>query len=298
MKNDIYSQIESNKIKTYLIMGLFIVLITGVIYLISSFYLPSESVWFITPLMFVGSSISAFMSYWYSDKVTLALVGAKEAQGSSFTLYNNLVANLSIAAGMAAPKTYYMVDNSPNAFATGRDPNHAAICVTTGLLEILDKAELEGVLAHEISHIKNFDIRLMAVVSILVGLLITIIDYSLRFGGLRGSDKDSDRRTNGVMFVILFVFMLLTPVLTQLIKFAISRNREYLADASGAYLTRYPKGLADALVKISGYKSPVKSATQGNAHMFFANPLKSKSFASLFDTHPPAEERIARLLRM
>ena len=298
MKNDIYSQIQSNKWKTIYVMTGFTVLITFVIYFISSYFLPSESVWFITPVMFLTSGISAFLSYWYSDKLTLLGVGAKEATGPSFVELNHIVENLSIAAGIPKPPVYYMVDNSPNAFATGRDPNHAAICVTTGIIELLDRSELEGVIAHEISHIKNFDIRLMAVVSILIGVVISLIDYSFRFGMFKGTSREDDRRSNGLLAIVSLILIILAPIMAQLLKLAISRNREYLADASGAYLTRYPKGLADALVKISEYKQPVKAATDGNAHMFFDNPLKGKGLTNLFSTHPPAEERIKRLLAM
>lgn len=298
MKSDIYSQIDSNKTKTFVIMGLFIIFITFIIYVISSFYLPSESVWFITPVVFVFSSLSSFFSFWYSDKITLSLVGAKKANGPSFVLYNNIVENIAIAAGIPKPNTYYMVDNAPNAFATGRGPNHAAICVTSGLLENLNKAELEGVIAHEIAHIKNYDIRLMAVVSILVGFLATLIDSIFRFNIFGRSGNDDKKSTNGILALLFIVLLVITPIIAELIKLAISRNREYLADATGAYLTRYPKGLSDALVKISSYKGSVKKATTGNAHMFFANPLKNKGLINMFSTHPPVEERIKRLQSM
>lgn len=292
-----YSQIDSNKNKTFLIMGFFVVFVTFIVYIISYYFLPSESVWFITPVIFLFSSVSSFLSFWYSDKITLALVGAKKAVGPSFVLYNQLVNNISIVAGIIPPATYYMVDNAPNAFATGRGPNKSAICVTTGLLEQLNKAELEGVIAHEIAHIKNYDIRLMAVVSILIGFLATLIDSVFRFN-IFGGDRGDKKGGNGILMLVFMLFLIISPILAELIKLAISRNREYLADATGAYFTRYPKGLADALVKIYSYKGSVKKATTGNAHMFFANPLKNKKVANFFSTHPPAEERISRLLNM
>lgn len=297
---EIYQAISANKTKTWVIMFLFVVLLTTVVYVFSKalgYGLPMVGL----ALIFAGAT--SFGSYYYSDKLVLATTGAKQIEKKDNPELFRVVENLSIGEGIPMPKVYIMNDPSPNAFATGRDPNHAVVCATTGLLEKLNKIELEGVIAHELSHIKNYDTRLMGIVAILVGFVAIAANFFMRslwFGG--------DRRDRGggniqlIFLVIGIIFAILTPIVATLIQLAVSRKREYLADASGALLTRYPDGLADALVKISSDKRPLRSANNANAHIFIINPFKGKDakawFSSLFDTHPPITERIKILRSM
>jgi len=246
----------------------------------------------------VIAGITSFGSYYVSDSLVLATTGAKQvSQDQSPELYKT-VENLSIGSGLSMPKVYLIDDPSPNAFATGRDPKHASIAVTTGLLQKLSKTELEGVIAHELSHIKNFDTRLMAVTAILVGFVAILGDIFMR--SLWFSGKGRSNKAGGIFAVIGIVFVLLSPIVASLIQLAISRKREFLADASGVLLTRYPEGLASALEKIARDPLPLRTASNATAHLFIENPFKNKSsgawFSSLFNTHPPAEERI-KLLR-
>lgn len=243
---------------------------------------------------------SSVGSYFYSDKLILATTGAQKIRKEDNPDLYNIVENLTIAAGLPMPDIYIVNDPSPNAFATGRDPNHAVVAVTTGLLERLKKVELEGVIAHELSHIRNYDIRLMAIVAILVGFVAILADLFMRSFWFRDPDKNENNRSSGIFLFLGILFAILSPVIATLIQLAISRKREFLADASGALLTRYPDGLADALEKIAAYPIPTRSATLATAHLFFSNPFKEKKatswLASLFNTHPPIEERI-KILR-
>ena len=239
-----------------------------------------------------------FFSYWFSDKIVIKLAGAKEAKREEyFDLYTS-VENLSITAGLPMPKVYVVVDDAPNAFATGRDKNHAVVCATTGLLKILDKTELEGVIAHELSHIGNKDMLLSTVVVVLVGFITILADVftrSLFFGGHRSNDN----KGNGVLMIIGIVLSILAPIFAMLIQLAISRKREFLADASGALLTRYPEGLANALRKISEYSKPMSRQSGAIAHLYIANPKGvgiGKKIGGLFATHPPVQERIKALI--
>ena len=239
-------------------------------------------------------------SYYYSDKIVLATSGAKPIEKKGNPQLFRIVENLTIAAGLPMPKIYIIVDPAPNVFPTGRYPNNAAVAATTGILEKLNKAELEGVIAHELSHVKNFDIRLMAIVAVLVGFVAILADIFMRsmwHGGMGGRDN---RRAQGIFIVLGIIFAILSPIIATLIQLAVSRKREFLADASGVLLTRYPEGLASALEKIASYPNPMKNATNATAHLFIENPFKKKSsthwFTSLFNTHPPVEERI-RILR-
>lgn len=296
----VYSAISANRWKTWLIMGLFITLITTAVYVFS------KAVGYGLP--FVGfalilSGIFSFISYYYSDQMILGLSNAKQIKKDDNPTLFNTVENLCIGAGIPMPRIYIMQDPSPNAFATGRDPKHAAVCVTTGILEKLDKIELEGVIAHELSHIKNYDIRLMSIVAILVGFIAILADFFMRslwFGERRDNDREGSSNTQTLFLLFGIVLALLTPIIATLIQLAVSRKREYLADASGVLITRYPEGLASALEKISKDPVPVRSANNATAHLFISNPFKKKSsrqwFASLFNTHPPIEERI-RILR-
>jgi len=244
-------------------------------------------------------------SYWYSDKIVIKMSGAKPViKKESPTLYN-LVENLTISTGLPMPKLYIIQDPAPNAFATGRDPDHAAVAVTSGLLERLEKSELEGVLAHELSHVKNRDILVSTIAVTLVGFIAILSDMFLRhmfwFGG--GSrERNGDGRLQLIFMIAGIVLAILAPIAASLIQLAISRKREFLADASGALMTRYPDGLASALKKISDYPGELKKASHATAHMYIANPLREKGFKAkmgrLFMTHPPVEERVKALSEM
>lgn len=250
-------------------------------------------------LAFIFSSVSSVSSYYFSDKMVLAIAGAKKVAREDSPLVYGILDNLSIGAGLKkVPDLYIIEDTATNAFATGRDPEHAVVAVTTGLLQKLNKREIEGVLAHEISHITNYDIRLMAITAILVGSITLIVNFILQ-----GSfNSDNDRKVPPFVILIGVVLAILSPIIAELIKLAISRNREYLADASGALLTRDPEGLASALEKIAHDHEPLEVANEATAHMYISNPLKKGKnadiFANLFNTHPPVEERIKRLRGM
>jgi len=295
----LYSHISANKWKTWITMFLFIVFIATIAYVYDR---ATGSGFSFFGLALIFSGIASFGSYYYSDKMILAMSGAKQIKKSDSPQLFNTVENLCIGAGLPMPKIYIINDSAPNAFATGRDPKHAVICVTTGILEKLNKSELEGVLAHELSHIQNYDIRLMAVVSILVGVVALLADFftrSLWFGDRKDRDGNS---IQGLFLIIGIVLAILSPIVATLIQLAVSRKREYLADASGSLLTRYPEGLASALEKISHDKEPLEAANNATAHLYIVNPFKGKNlsnwFAGLFNTHPPIEERIKILRSM
>jgi heat shock protein HtpX len=245
-----------------------------------------------------------FISYWWSDKIVLKMNGAQEIKREDNREIYNLVENLCITAGLPVPKIYIIEDASPNAFATGRNPENAVVALTTGLIEILDQSELEGVIAHELSHVGNRDILLGTVVTVLVGFIAILADLFLRisfFGGVRGGDGD-DRKLQLVFTVVALVLAILAPIGAILMQMAISRKREYLADADGALLTRYPEGLASALEKLSNSSKGLKKASKPMAHMYIVNPFKGKKaqgfLTKMFMTHPPIEERIAKLRNM
>lgn len=242
-----------------------------------------------------------FISYWYSDKIVLVISNAHEVNRESAKEIYNLVENLCITAGLPVPKIYIIPDPAPNAFATGRDPKHAVIALTSGIIDRLEKRELEGVIAHELSHVGNRDILLGTVVTVLVGFVALLSDWFLRwtwFGG-RGSDREGGGQIKMIMMIVALILAILAPIAAVLMQLAISRKREFLADADGALLTRFPEGLASALEKISAYDGSVQSATRTTAHMYIITPLKGKRargiFTKLFLTHPPVEERIAKL---
>lgn len=295
---NIYNAVGSNKRKTVLIMVLFVVFITTIGYIYGKASGGAAGSYAVMALIF--ATFSSVGSFFFSDKLVLATTGAKKIEEKDNPQLYHIVENLAIADGVPTPQVYISNDPSPNAFATGRDPKHAVVCVTTGILEKLNKTELEGVIAHEMSHVKNYDIRLMAVVAILVGFVAIMGDLFMRSLWFRGSDRDNDNKSNGIFLLIGILFAILTPIIATLIQLAISRKREFLADASGVLLTRYPEGLASALEKISSDPRPTRSATSATAHLFIVNPFKDKKtgafFASLFNTHPPIEERI-KILR-
>ncbi|MFH0772863.1 MAG: M48 family metalloprotease [bacterium] len=295
----IYSQISSNKQKTFLIFALFIVLISGFFYIVGLYYGDANGY---LVLGLIISSVSSVFSYFFSDKIVLFSVGALPADKTRHFNFYTAGENMAIVAGIPMPKLYVIRDAAPNAFATGRDPQHAIVCATEGLLGMMDRAELEGVIAHEISHIKNYDMLVMTVVSVLVGTISLVADWILRsmWWGHGRRDNDERRGGNPLVFVLLLVALIIAPLTATLIQLAISRKREYLADADGALLTRRPNGLASALEKIAGYPVGLRSATTATAHLFISNPFKKNKkgdwFVNLFSTHPPIEERI-RLLR-
>lgn len=244
------------------------------------------------------SLFTSFWSYYFSDKVVLSLSRAKLASRNEYPVLFGVVEELAAKDNLPVPKVYVMDDPAPNAFATGRDPYHAAVCATTGILQKLNKAELEGVLAHELSHVKNFDIRLMSVVVILVGLITLLADFFMRSLWFRGNDN-RDRETPAFFMVLGIILAVVSPIIATLIQLAISRKRELLADSSGVLLTRYPEGLAAALEKISADKNILRTANNATAHLYIANPFKHKDWISnLFNTHPPIEERIKILRSM
>lgn len=280
-------------------MAVFLVIIVAIGWFISYYYNNPG----ILVIAVIFSLIMNVTSYWYSDKIALSLSGAKEAKREENVELFRIVENLAITAGLPMPRIYIINDPAPNAFATGRDKNHAAVAVTSGLLAMLDKNELEGVIAHELSHIGNRDILLQSVVVVLVGfiaILAHIFTRSMWWGGeRRNSDREEGGQLGAIIAIVGIVFVILSPIIAQLIQLAISRKREFLADADGVLLTRYPEGLASALEKISAYEQPMQRANNATAHLFISNPFGHKAFkglAKLFMTHPPTEERI-RILR-
>lgn len=291
----LYSHQDSNIRKTWLLMFVFFVVVIGIGFVMSQAL--GNSV-----ILYVAVAISILMniaSYWWSDKLVLSMTGARPASREEFFELYTIVENLSITAGLPMPKLYVINDPAPNAFATGRNKEHAVVAVTTGLLQILDKTELEGVIAHELSHIGNRDMLVSTVAVVLVGFVAIISDFFLR-ATMFGGHRDSDNKAQGIFMIIGLVMAILAPFAATLIQLAISRKREFLADASGALLTRYPEGLASALQKISHYSQPMKRANNATAHLFIANPFgpgAGRSIAKLFMTHPPVEDRIKALLQ-
>jgi heat shock protein HtpX len=268
------------------------VLVIGIGYLLGWYYQAPE----ILVLAMVFSITQALVAYYASDRIALAVSGAREAERQDFLRLHRVVENLAITAGLPKPKIYVIKDSAPNAFAAGRDPKHSSIAVTTGLLEKLNKVQLEGVISHELSHIKNYDVRLMTMVVILVGTIALILDMFLRWS-LWGGFSSQRREGGGWLVVIGFVLIIFSYLFAWLIQLSISRKREYLADASGALLTRYPEGLAQALEIISRDRRQLAAVNRATAHLFISNPFKGKGLA-LFSTHPSVRERIARLRRM
>lgn len=296
----IYSHIQSNNLKTYLLMAGFSVFVVIVAYIFGEAMGYGGSSWIWIGLMF--AFIGNFASYFWGDKIVLAMSGARPADRKRDFDFFTVAENLSIAAGIPMPKLYVIEDTAMNAFATGRDPKHAVVCATTGILSKLDRRELEGVIAHEISHIKNYDIRLMLVVAVLVGTVAFLADMFMRSMWWGGRSRDREDRGGGVLLLVGIILAILTPLLATLIQLAISRRREFLADSSGAYLTRYPEGLARALEKLGSDREVLEAATNATAHLYIVNPFKGKQFsawfASLFNTHPPLAERIKILRSM
>lgn len=278
-------------------MTLFVVFITTLVYVMSKAL--GLSVISVTGLSLIIAGIMSIGSFYYSDKLVIATSGAKQIKKEEYPKYYRTVENLAIASGLPLPKIYIIEDRSPNAFATGRDPKHAVVAASTGLLDIMNDTELEGVIAHELSHIKNYDIRLAGVIAVLVGFVAILSDLFIRMTFFRDSDNN---KGNAIFLVIAIVLAILSPIAASLIHLAVSRKRELLADASGVLLTRYPEGLASALEKLKNDHTPPKAASNATAHLFIENPFDNKKvknmFTGLFNTHPPLEERIKILRSM
>lgn len=286
-----YSQIATNKRKTIYIMALF-VLIIGIIGYAYGLYIGDFSSLYV---IFGFALIYTLISYFVSSRVALAVNGAKAIQKNDNPRLYRIIENLSITTGLPMPQVYIINDPAPNAFATGRDPKHAHVAATTGLLELLEDNELEGVMAHEMGHIGNYDIRVMMIVFACVSVIGLMSDFLLRIMWLGGDD---DEGGSPVALILAIVLAILAPIIATLVQLAVSRRREFLADATGALTTRYPEGLASALKKIEHSSTVMRRQNSSTAHFFFANPLKNRSFAKLFSTHPPTSERIAKLKQM
>lgn len=285
----VYDEISANKRKTVLIFVFFFLIAGGLAWLFGKIlhsFVATEGI-------FIGGLVYAFFSYLWATKLCLAINGAKEIAKKNNPRLWRIVENISITDGLPMPKVYIMADPAPNAFATGRDPNHAAVCATDGLLEILNDSELEGVIAHELGHIKNYDIRVSLVAFALVAVIGLIADILLRMTWF----SDDDDNNSQVFLIVGIVAAIIAPFAAMLIQLAISRKREYLADATGALTTRYPEGLASALEKLKLNGRPLKRQNSSTAHLFITNPMKGK-VSSLFSTHPPLDDRIKVLRKM
>ena len=292
MKN-IYEQISENKIRSAGIISLFVAFFITVGYLLSvSFDLDFSFL----AIALVFSLFSSLAGYFYGDQIVLKINQARPVTREEFFNFYTIVENLSIANQTPVPKIYVIDTEAPNAFASGRDPQHAVVCATTGLLGKLNRTELEAVVAHELSHIKNYDIRLMTLVSVLVGSLSILINTATRTSFLRRNNDNN--RSSGVLTLIGFILIIFSPIIAQIIQFAISRRREYFADASAIKLTRQPQGLIDALTKISSDSSKLETASTATASLYITNPFKGNKLASMFSTHPPIEDRIKALQEM
>lgn len=295
MSVNFYNNVSTNKNRTIFLLTMFLLVIIGLGWLFARVY-DSPIILLIAIVVSVAQSL---VSYYSGDKIALAVTGAREISSKDDLELFRIVENLSMTAGLPMPKIYLINDISPNAFATGRDPQHASLAVTSGLRKLLTKSELEGVIAHELSHIGNYDILLMTVVAVLVGVVAIMSDIFIRsryfFGG-RGDNKQA----NGILVLIGLLAALLAPLVATLVQLAISRKREFLADSSGVLITRYPEGLASALEKISNYNQPMKKVSSATNHLFISNPngMNKMTISGLFSTHPPIKERIDALMGM
>ena len=289
----LYTHKESNITKTWALMFGFLVLVVALGW-VFGYLLDEPAILYVAIIIAIVMNVT---SYWFSDKIATKIAGAKPADESSYLELHRIVENLAITAGLPKPRVYIINDQSPNAFATGRDPKHAIIAVTTGLLTTLEKSELEGVIAHELSHVGNRDILVSTVAVVLVGFTAILSDIFLRSNFMKGNRDNG--RAGAVLFILGIVLAILAPIFATLLQLAISRKREFLADASGALLTRYPEGLASALTKISQSSAPLKKANHATAHLFISNPFGqngTKGFITkLFQTHPPVEDRVRAL---
>ncbi|OGM77011.1 zinc metalloprotease HtpX [Candidatus Woesebacteria bacterium RIFOXYD1_FULL_46_19] len=305
---NLYEAQAANRRKSALIMALFILFVTVSVYVISQ----AMGVYFgyepgglgVAGLALIISGLITFVSYYASDKIVLSISGARPADRKRDYNFYTVAENLSLAAGIPKPKLYVIEDSAPNAFATGRDPKHAVVCATSGLLNKLTRTELEGVVAHELSHVKNYDTRLMSIVAVLVGMVALLADIFLRTS-FRGGRSDRRGSQAATIFLLLgIIFAILSPIISRLIQLAVSRRREFFADSSSVAITRQPSGLISALKKIAADHEPLEAANKATAHLYIVNPFKEKGhgavdwFAGLFNTHPPVSERIAALTKM
>src|SRR5437667_10621375 len=296
---NVYDEIAGNRWRTWLLVGLFVAIVALLGYVLGEVWFGGNGGLFVLPFALAIASISGLTSYFAGDKIVLGMSQAREVSDQQEPQLHHVVEELAIGAGIPKPKIYVIEDSAPNAFATGRDPKHSSVAVTRGLLTKLDRTELQGVIAHELSHVRNFDIRLMLIVAVLLGMAALLSDFIFRgmfWGGL-GRDRG---RGNPILLIVALVLAILTPIIAQLIQLAVSRQREYMADASGALLTRYPAGLANALRKIAADKEALEVANKATAPLYIANPLhdQPRFLDGLFDTHPPIQERIKRLEAM
>ena len=294
----LYDVAESNVRKTFIFMSFFFLMIIFLGWFLSYYFGTTIILW----IAIIYSVLMSFFSYWYSDKIVLRVTKAKPVIRESNPELYRIVENLCITAGLPMPRIYILDEEQPNAFATGRDPQHAAVVFTKGLLEKLDKVEIEGVASHELSHIKNRDILLGSVVVVLAGVIALISDWVLRVLFWGGRSREEKGSGGVLLFLLMLIALILAPLAATLIRLAVSRKREFLADASGVLLTRYPEGLANALRKIAADNTPMRVASNSTAHLFISSPFKGKTsthwFARLFMTHPPVEERIKALMGM
>lgn len=290
-----YSAIKANKRNTVIIMAVFLMIISALGFLAG--YLWDD--YFITIMVIVIAAIYALIEYFAASRMAIAISGGREITKADNPVLWNTVENLAIASGMPMPRVFIIDDPAPNAFATGRDPRHSYVAVTTGLLQIMGKRELTGVMAHEMSHVQNYDIRVSMIVFGLVAAIGLISDILLRMTFLGGRDRNSNNKSSSPVFLILgLVAAILAPIIAALVQLAVSRQREYLADSSAALLTRDPEGLASALSKLQQHSQPMRKQNADMAHMYISNPLKPGLFSRMFSTHPPIDDRIARLQQM
>ncbi|OGC80750.1 zinc metalloprotease HtpX [Candidatus Adlerbacteria bacterium RIFCSPLOWO2_01_FULL_51_16] len=292
----LYTHKDQNIAKTWVLMALFFVVVMAIGWAVS-YYFDNPGILVFAVMFALVMNVG---SYWWSDKLVVAMAGAKPASETEFAKLHNLVENLAITAGLPKPRIYIIADPAPNAFATGRNATHAVVAVTTGLLGMLEHNELEGVIAHELSHIGNRDMLLSTVAVVLVGFVTLVSDFFLRNSLWGGRRDNGDGRANAILAIIAIALIVLAPIVAILLQLAISRKREFLADASGALLTRYPEGLANALRKIGAYQAPMRRANNATAHLYISNPFGPRAamsgLAKLFMTHPPVEERIKALI--
>lgn len=291
-RKTLYELQAENVRKTYFFMAIFSLILFGIGYFFV-WYFGGGTTWIVALVVFIF--LYNWFAYENSDKIALASVNARPADPNEYYVLHNVVEEVALAAGIPKPKVYIMEEMQPNAFATGKDQNHAAVCVTTGLLSMMNREELQGVIAHETAHIRNRDILLMTVIGVVVGLVLILRDIMFRsmWWGVGGRRRDRDEGGSAILIVIGLILSILAPLIVALIRAAISRQREFLADATGAYIIRDPEGLASALEKIGSYTRPMRVATQATAHMFISNPFGN--IDQMFATHPPIEERIRRL---
>jgi len=294
MASNLYTHQESNIAKTWALMVIFFTIVIGFGWA-ASYIFNNPSILIFAVIFAVVMNVT---SYWFSDKIVVSMSGAKPAGEREYPDLHNIVENLAITAGLPKPKLYVIDDPAPNAFATGRNKEHAVVAVTTGLLGMMERSELEGVLAHELSHIGNRDMLVSTVAVVLVGFVTIVSDFVFRGMLFGGSSREN--KNHPIVAIIAIAFVVLAPIMATLLQLAVSRRREFLADATGALLTRYPEGLANALRKISGYAAPMKRANNATAHLYISNPFGAQAAKSalskLFLTHPPVEERIKALM--